>query len=302
MRIVGLSCGRKNGNNELLLKRAMTEARRLSGAELEIIRLQELTIRDCVGCETCMRGLTTGGDGLCVIRDDDMGWLTDTIKEADALILATPIYDLIPTGTVVTLLNRVLGIGKEYQAYCRAHPKVGAAIALGGSDWINLAEPLMDLTVRNLSKGCTIVDKMVVGHNPAPSMVVLDDDVMERAARLGRSVGSALLEREQAAYTGAPGACPACHCSLLEPRGGARVGCPFCDAEGTAEVVNGELIIHWDAQSVRDNRFGPAGDIHHRADIAASHKKAHENQPLIRQRVEELNQFDGRFLKPPVKE
>ena len=134
MRIVGLSCGRKNGNNELLLKRAMTEARRLSGAELEIVRLQELTIRDCVGCETCMRGLTTGGDGLCVIRDDDMGWLADTIKQADALLLATPIYDLIPTGTVVTLLNRVLGIGKEYQTYCRTHPKVGAAIALGGSD------------------------------------------------------------------------------------------------------------------------------------------------------------------------
>ena len=87
MRIVGLSCGRKNGNNELLLKRAMTEAKRLSGAELEIVRLQELTIRDCVGCETCMRGLTTGGDGLCVIRDDDMGWLADTIKDADALLL-----------------------------------------------------------------------------------------------------------------------------------------------------------------------------------------------------------------------
>ena len=48
MRIVGLSCDRKNGNNELLLKRAMTEAKRLSGAELEIVRLQELTIRDCV--------------------------------------------------------------------------------------------------------------------------------------------------------------------------------------------------------------------------------------------------------------
>ena len=64
------------------------------------------------------------------------------MKEADALILATPIYDLIPTGTVVTLLNRVLGIGKEYQTYCRTHPKIGAAMALGGSDWINLTEPL----------------------------------------------------------------------------------------------------------------------------------------------------------------
>lgn len=302
MRIIGLSCGRRNGNNELLLKHAMTQARAVSGAELEIIRLQDLELKDCIGCETCMRGLTIGGDGLCVVRDDDMGWLADRVKEADALILATPIYDLIPTGTVITLLNRVLGIGKEYQAYCRAHPKVGAAIALGGSDWINLAEPLMDLAVRNLSKGCIIVDKMVVGHNPAPAMVVLDDAAVERAQTLGRRVGSALLDREHAAFAGDPGICPGCHCSLLEPRGGDRVGCPFCDAEGTVEVTAGQLVIHWDEQSVKDNRFGPAGDVHHRADIAASHKKAHEHQALIRQRVSELEQFDGTFVKPPLKE
>lgn len=302
MRIVGLSCGRRNGNNELLLKRAMTQARIVSGADLEIIRLQELNLKDCIGCETCMRGLTTGGDGLCVVKDDDMGWLANTVKEADALILATPIYDLIPTGTVVTLLNRVLGIGKEYQAYCRAHPKIGAAIALGGSDWINLADPLMDLAVRNLSKGCIIVDKMVVGHNPAPSMVVLDDTAMERADLLGRRVGSALLDPQRAVFSGDAGICPGCHCNLLEPRGGDRVGCPFCDAEGTVQVQDGQMVIHWDEASVENNRFGPAGDIHHRADIATSHKKAHENQALIRQRVNALEQFDGKFIKPPAKE
>ena len=142
MRIVGLSGGRRSGNNELMLKTALAAAKQVCGAELEIIRLQDLKLRDCIGCETCMRGLTTGGDGLCVVRDDDMPWFSAAVKEADALILATPIYDLIPTGTVVTLLNRVLGIGKEYQTYCRTHPKIGAAMALGGSDWINLTEPL----------------------------------------------------------------------------------------------------------------------------------------------------------------
>ncbi|MFR8331855.1 MAG: hypothetical protein ACLU9S_05405 [Oscillospiraceae bacterium] len=210
-----------------------------------------------------------------------------------------PIYDLIPTGTVVTLLNRVLGIGKEYQTYCRTHPKIGAAMALGGSDWINLTEPLMDLTVRNLSKGSVIVDKFVVGHNPAPSMVVLDEAVLERAALLGRRVGEALMDREHAGFAGDSGVCPACHCNLLEPRGGARVGCPYRDAEGTAVIRDGSLVVGVDADKVRDNRFGPAGDAHHRADIAASHKKAGENRERIRQRVQELEDFDGVFVQPP---
>ena len=299
MRIIGLSCGRRNGNNELLLKTALTAAKETCGAQLEIIRLQELKLNDCIGCETCMRGLTTGGDGLCVIKNDDMGWFSAAVKEADAIVLATPIYDLIPTGTVITLLNRVLGIGKEYQTYCRSHPKIGAAMALGGSDWINLADPLMDLTVCNLSKGCTIVDKFVVGHNPAPSMVVLDEDVMDRAALLGRRVGEALLDREHAAFAGDSGVCPACRCNLLEPRGGARVGCPFCNAWGTVSVRDGELVVDWDADSLRDNRFGPAGDVHHRADIAASHKKAALNRDVIAERVKQLEQFDGTFVKPP---
>jgi len=302
MRIVGLSGGRRSGNNELMLKTALAAAKQVCGAELEIIRLQDLKLRDCIGCETCMRGLTTGGDGLCVVRDDDMPWFSAAVKEADALILATPIYDLIPTGTVVTLLNRVLGIGKEYQTYCRTHPKIGAAMALGGSDWVNLTEPLMDLTVRNLSKGSVIVDKFVVGHNPAPSMVVLDEAVLERAALLGRRVGEALMDREHAGFAGDSGVCPACHCNLLEPRGGARVGCPYCDAEGTAVIRDGSLVVEWDADKVRDNRFGPAGDAHHRADIPASHKKAGENRERIRQRVQELEDFDGVFVQPPKRD
>ncbi|MFR8331854.1 MAG: hypothetical protein ACLU9S_05400 [Oscillospiraceae bacterium] len=55
-----------------MLKTALAAAKQVCGAELEIIRLQDLKLRDCIGCETCMRGLTTGGDGLCVVRDDDM--------------------------------------------------------------------------------------------------------------------------------------------------------------------------------------------------------------------------------------
>lgn len=52
MRIVGLSGGRRSGNNELMLKTALAAAKQVCGAELEIIRLQDLKLRDCIGCET----------------------------------------------------------------------------------------------------------------------------------------------------------------------------------------------------------------------------------------------------------
>ena len=265
------------------------------------MRVHDLNLKNCVGCETCMRGLTTGGDGRCVFQDDDMGWLTQRIGQADGLIVTSPIYDLIPTGTMVNLVNRALGIGKEFQLSCRANPKVGAVISLGGSDWINLSEPIIDLTLCNLSKSAVVVDRLIVGHNPAPSMVVLDDAVMERARRLGRNVGEALLKRAAGApfgFVGDGGVCPVCHCNLLEMRGGSRVACPYCDARGTLAAVDGQVQVVWDADSLEKNRFTVYGETEHRKDIGLGHKKAAEHRDLIHARMAALEDFGGVFIRP----
>ena len=82
MKIIGLACGRRMGNSELLLRAALAEATACVGAEAELIRLQELRISDCIGCESCMRGLAAGGDGKCVLRGDDFRWLADRVADA----------------------------------------------------------------------------------------------------------------------------------------------------------------------------------------------------------------------------
>lgn len=57
---VGLSCGRKYGNSEILLKEAFIGAEEL-GVESEIIRAMELRVKPCIGCETCSMSLSKGG-------------------------------------------------------------------------------------------------------------------------------------------------------------------------------------------------------------------------------------------------
>lgn len=301
MKILAISGGRAGGNNEMLLRAALRSAKEICAAEIELVRVHDLYLKSCIGCESCMRGLTTGGDGKCVLKDDDMGWLIDRIGEADGLIVTAPIYDLIPSGTVVNLLNRSLGIGKEFQNACRAKPKVGAVISLGGSDWINFSEPLIDLTLCNLSKSAVVVDRLIVGHNPAPSMVVLNDDVMARARRLGRNVGEALLRRQAGkpfGFSGDEGVCAVCHCSLLEMRDGGEVTCPYCGAIGKL-IAEGEAVkLVWDKDSMEKNRFTVYGETEHRKDIAAGHKKAVENRALIRERMAALENFGGTVIRP----
>ena len=66
MKIVGLAAGRKNGNSELLMKHAMLTMREQLDLEFTIIRLSDLDIEHCSGCESCMKTLISGGDGCCV--------------------------------------------------------------------------------------------------------------------------------------------------------------------------------------------------------------------------------------------
>ncbi|CUN23187.1 NAD(P)H-dependent oxidoreductase [Eubacterium ramulus] len=275
MKTLLLSAGRKNGNNEILGKQALMQIQKKCGSEIQIIRLQDLHIEQCIGCESCMRSLVSGGDGKCIMKDkDDMAWLLEQVKDVDAIILSAPIYDLIPSGNMITLLNRVLGVGLEYRNMCKQQKKVGAVIAVGGSDWIDLTEPLITLSLINLCKGSIVVDRLIVGGNTAPSMVLLDDELMERAALLGDRVADALTDKKERFYKGEKGVCPSCHCNLLIPTGKNNVSCAFCAAKGKILSVSEELKIEWDQESIDHNRFTEAGEMQHQEDIRTANKKA----------------------------
>lgn len=74
---------REKGNSASLANSA-EEGARAAGAQVESIYLHALDIRPCDGCDLCK-------DGPCVI-EDDMQPLYSKVAEADAILLASPIY------------------------------------------------------------------------------------------------------------------------------------------------------------------------------------------------------------------
>ena len=56
------------GNSEILLKEALMAAEERSGAEVEIIRLMDLTIKPCTGCEACAKKRSRGEKLECVLK------------------------------------------------------------------------------------------------------------------------------------------------------------------------------------------------------------------------------------------
>ena len=77
---------REKGNSSTLAEQAAAGARQ-AGAEVESIHLHALDIRACDACDLCQEN--SGAD--CVIPDD-MQMLYPKLRQADAILLASPVY------------------------------------------------------------------------------------------------------------------------------------------------------------------------------------------------------------------
>lgn len=88
MRILGISGSpRKGGNTDVIVGEVLRGAQS-HGAQVEMVYLNDLTMRGCQACEACK-----GGNGYvgCSL-DDDMIDLYDQLIAADAIVIGSPIY------------------------------------------------------------------------------------------------------------------------------------------------------------------------------------------------------------------
>jgi len=75
---------RPGGNTELILEGALKPLRE-AGNNVIIFRLNSMNIKPCQDCGGCVKS------GLC-IHSDDMSTIYDAIREAERIILASPIF------------------------------------------------------------------------------------------------------------------------------------------------------------------------------------------------------------------
>ena len=86
MKIVAvLGSPRPKSNSTALTQKILSKAGEL-GAETQEFVLNKLTFKGCQGCETCKKKLDR-----CVLKDD-LAEVLEAVKQADAVVLASPIY------------------------------------------------------------------------------------------------------------------------------------------------------------------------------------------------------------------
>lgn len=128
MKVLGImGSPRIKGNTDLLLDEALKGARS-RGAEVEKIIVDKLNIAPCREYYGCLK------DGNCVIRDD-MDALYPKILEADAIIVASPIFFYTVSAQLMLLISRCQALwARRYVLKNMDIPvKKGALIAVGAT-------------------------------------------------------------------------------------------------------------------------------------------------------------------------
>ena len=86
------------------------------GIETELVEVGSRKISGCLGCNYC------GKSGKCV-QNDLVNEVSEKLKEADGLLVGSPVYYGSPNGTALAFMDRLF-----YSAPYSMHMKVGAAI------------------------------------------------------------------------------------------------------------------------------------------------------------------------------
>ena len=96
---------KKNWNTVTLLENAL-EGAKSAGAETELVQLYDLTFSGCISCFSC-KELRRKEDGVCAVQDE-LTPVLDRVKEADALIIGTPVYYGAESASTRAFMERLL--------------------------------------------------------------------------------------------------------------------------------------------------------------------------------------------------
>lgn len=290
-KVLGLSFGRKMGNTDIMIKTALMECEK-AGNEVKFIRVDDLDIKPCTGCISCVVGMTTGrGRGGCPVKDD-FEMLDEALLECDAVIVGSPTYVLSPTGRFKTVCDRIgpshditfrkaaydegLAAGKKKEDLPdeRSFKKrVGALVSVGGAmtqNWLAFMLPTMyEFT---MSMGIDVIDMHEYFGAMAYEHVLGNEPEMARMRKMGQNIALALeadTEADRVCWRGEEeGNCPVCHCNMLTiSKDRTSVECPVCGIEGTLSIEDGRIHTVFSHAQQKRSRLYWDGKLEHSTEI-----------------------------------
>lgn len=180
MKVLGInSSARKDGNTAHLMNKVLNELNK-AGFETELTQLAGQIIEPCKACFAC------GGKGNCVHNKDRFQELFNKMKDADAILLGSPVYSANISANMQALLERaavVCDMNSGLFAY-----KVGAAVAVARRGGALQAIDTMNHFFLNHEMFVTGSTYWNMGYGQLPNDVLNDHEALANMENLGQNM------------------------------------------------------------------------------------------------------------------
>lgn len=176
-------CGspRKNGNTEILLDRALSALER-GGHSTRMLRISDVTIKPCGACGSCQQTR----NGTCALTGDDFPAVFQAMREADILLVGSPVYFGSATPQLMALLDRSAYVARSSgNLFSR---KLGGPIAVARRAGQNftLAQLLMWYMINDLVVPGSSYWNMASGRMPGE--VEQDEEALQTVDRFAENL------------------------------------------------------------------------------------------------------------------
>lgn len=172
---------KKEGNTYHAIKAVAAELEK-DGIEVEIVHVGNKLVRGCLACGGCSRNKNE----RCVIETDEVNEWVQKMKEADGIILGSPVYYSSIAGTMKSFLDRAFYVSSSNGGMFRH--KIGASVVAvrrsGGipvfdqlNNYINYSEMIMPTS-----------NYWNVAYGTSPGEVMQDEEGMQIMRVLGKNM------------------------------------------------------------------------------------------------------------------
>ncbi|HPB82990.1 MAG TPA: flavodoxin family protein [Spirochaetota bacterium] len=150
MKIAGISGSpRKNGSTESIIRHCLSFFQE-NGYATDLISLHETKISPCIHCDFCK-------EKPWCSQDEEANRVNTILADADAILVASPVYFGCMTGQLKCLLDKTRPLRRDGM---KLKGKIGAAIATGGS-----RNGGQELTIQNIHAWMLVQGIIIVGDN-----------------------------------------------------------------------------------------------------------------------------------------
>jgi multimeric flavodoxin WrbA len=173
---------RRDGNSAALAEQVASGAR-AAGADVESFYLHAMDISPCDACDVCQDDAYPG----CII-EDDMQLLYPKLVDADALVIASPVYWFTVSAQTKLFMDRCYALIDE-DGWSFQGKKVGIVMTYGDSDPFDSGAVN---AFRTFQDGFNYVGAEIVGfvygNANNPGEIRENEKIMNKAFELGRKL------------------------------------------------------------------------------------------------------------------